>query len=521
MLSSFKQNHPIVWRVGLIVIPFAAGIAAYLTVAAAAPSYPQSIRKHVEANLQPLRDLPIVVRFWGPQSSTEPASPVDTLMKHYAALKSEPIQTEIVSDTEPVNGAQTPDFENRESGRVTWNTTNTADPEVSTPLDMGSELDGPLYHLAESTDADARIRAIEALSETSDRQAVRACVEGLTDLDPVVRRHAARAIARADREILYREWIHILQHGPGDLLQAFDAALPELQDRLESAALAGLASGTSDRIHKLAAIYTLGRIRSEAALPLLAGYAWSGDLEIGQTATAALAEIRSPQAVGALSDLTEHYDADVRWYATNGLGILKGQDALTVLEGIITSGLEPLPDIRTLAIGYLGEAKDAGSIPALIDALRRYPGLRYDAMYALEQITGIQELDAPFQWETWYDEWSMTDEAKAALRSRRQVPATQVAVMPVQTPMPQPPAPAAPQPRPTASAPEVAQAMDPIPAAEELTAPNPPIDVPDVPEPAPRKPLQVKRTSGGGSFGTTDLSPAELMRQGGFDRAKP
>lgn len=506
MLATFKQHHPIAWRIGFIVLPFATGVAAYFALAAAAPTFPQSIRNFLDAKLQPLRELPIVTRILGPTIPPNPESPIDTLMKHYATLKSEQIHTQIVSDPLPPNNQIIPQQDPPNPDRATWNTTNTGDMTPPAPLDMGNEADGPLYQLAMSTEANARIRALEALSDASNRQAVRACVEALIDSDPVVRRHASRAMERVDRDILYREWIHVLQHGPQDLLAAFDAKIPLLQEQIESNALAGLASGASNRIERLAAIYTLGRIRSDAALPLLAGYAWSSDLELGQTATAAIAEMRSPQAVGALVDLTVHYDADIRWYAINGLGILKGKDALAALESVIASGLEPLAEIRILAVNHLGEAKDAGSIAPLVDAMNRYPGLRYDAMYALSQITSIQDFKVQFEWNEWYDAWSRTPQARAAARRHRQIPATQVAVMPLETatPLPQ-------QPRTT---PEPKQLPN------DTIEPTSPVTV--APQrPTPNKPLQVKRTGGRGSFGTSDLSPAELMLRGGFSSAKP
>ena len=498
-------------------MPFAAGVATHFALAATVPSYPQSIRNFIDANLHPLRDLPVFARLASPDSSTEPESSVDTLMKHYATLKSEHTEAPFVSDPLPQVAAIQPDRLRQEPDGATWNTTNDGVIRPNHPQDMGSETDGPLYQLAVSPEANTRIRALEALSNASNRQAVRACVEGLIDHDPIVRRHAAHAMSRADSDILYREWIHVLQHGPPALLQAFDAQIPNAQDQLESSALAGLASGESGRIHKLAAIYTLGRIRSDAALPLLTGYAWSGDIELGQTATAALAEIRSPDAVGALVDLTGHYDVDVRWYAANGLGMLKGEDALIALETIIGSGLEPVQEIRLLAMEYLSEAKDLGSIPTLVRTMDQYPGLRYDAMYALAQITGIEGFDAPFQWRSWYEEWSYTPAAHAAARRYRQAPATPAAVMPIDTP-PSVPTEAITQAFELTTDPVPTKAVD-SPASTEAVSP-PPVSAAPV-KPTPKKPLQLKRTGNGGSFGTSDLTPAELMRQGGFSAPKP
>jgi len=520
VIITFKENHPILWRTSFIVAPFVAGIAAYFALAAIAPSYPQSIRTFLDANLQPLRDLPVVTQLLGPRPSTEPDSPAESLMKHYATLKSEPDQTPIVSDTRLQSAEMQDDFDESRTDGVTWNTTNTGNLTPDTPPDMGGESNSPLFQLAESEEPDTRIRALEALSGASGRPAVRACVEGLIDSDAAVRRHAARAMADADREVLYREWIHVLQFGPPELLEAFDLQIPQLQDQLESNALAGLASGQSARIEKLAAIYTLGRIRSDAALPLLTGYAWAEDITLAQTATAAIAEIRSADAVGALADLTGHYDADIRWYATNGLGVLKGEDALATLEAIIESGLEPVQEIRVLAINHLGDAGDAGSVATLMDALRRYPGLRYDSMYALAQITGIQDFSAPFQWKEWYEEWSITPEAEALSRRRRQVPSTLAAVMPIEatTPASSPFAETEVTPDLTNESPSPQQEVAIRPDSEVATAP--PVPTAQT-KPPVKKPLQIKRTSGGGSFGTSDLSPAELMRRGGFSSSKP
>jgi HEAT repeat protein len=517
VLATLKQNHPILWRVVFIVTPFVAGVATHFALTALAPSYPQSIRNFVDANLQPLRELPLFAGPAGQESSTQSESSIDTLMKHYATLKSEHAEAQFVSNPLPEEPPIHADQTIQESDGATWNTTNDGANQPNPPQDMGNETDGPLYQLAESAEANTRIRALEALSNASNRQAVRACVEGLIDHDPTVRRHAARAMSRADSNILYREWVHVLLHGPPDLLKAFDTQIPNAQSQLESSALAGLASGESDRLQKLAAIYTLGRIRSDAALPLLTGYAWSGDIELGQTATAALAEIRNPDAVGALVDLTGHYDADVRWYAANGLGMVKGDDALVGLETIIDSGLEPLQEIRVLAIQHLADAKDMGSVPTLVSTMDRYPGLRYDAMYALAQITGIKDFNAPFQWRSWYEEWSYTPAAQAAARSYRQAPATQAAVMPVETLSPAPP---------QAVTQEFELTTDPLPTNAVTPPQDPEIESPpEVPaapaKQTPKKPLQLKRTGNGGSFGTSDLSPAELMRQGGFSAPKP
>jgi hypothetical protein len=337
--------------------------------------------------------------------------------------------------------------------------------------------------------------------------------------------------------MLYREWINVLLHGPSDLLHVLDAKLPELQPQVEASALAALASGESSRLDKLGAMYTLGRIRSSGALSLLTGYAWSADLEVAQTAAAAIAETRSPKAIGALVDLTEHYDADVRWYAVNGLGLQQGEDALAALEYVVSSGLEPVGEIRTLAVNYLGAAGDPGSVATLIDAVGRYPGLRHEAMYALSQITGITDFTAPYQWRSWYEEWSLTPEAQAAERRWREAPATQVAAVPVQTtPEPSPsiesavpgqqesaaaPVPISqPSAAPAAPGPPAQEAPQSSPAPETVMAAERPPTQADTTEKEPIK-IEMKSESTGKHFGISDLSPAELMRQGGFNAAKP
>jgi hypothetical protein len=514
-----KHKHPVAITLLAATVPFLAGVAFYFVVANYAPGYPQSIRESIEAHLQGTPRVPTEVAQVDADSSTLAEEPAHTSTKPYAASG---IDDSNVGDTSPESRPyDTSSAHDRHS--ATWNSTNSGATDPSHTPDVVDWDESQTFAASAKPDTFAKIRQLEALSKASGQGAVRACIEALVDDDPAVRRTADSTIARLNGTALYREWMNILLHGPEPLLLELDALLPRLLDPLEPNALAQLAAGDSMQQEKLGAMYTLGRIRSSSAIAILTGYAWSEDLLLAQTATAALAEIRSPDAVGALTDLTGHYDPDVRWYATNGLGLVGTDDATAALEDVLLSYEEPVADIQILAAEHLGEAGQLASAHALLQALRTFPRVRPSAMYALSQITGIEDFAFPHEWYTWYDEWSQTEEAALAVRVARTPPPTEAAVMPVQA------QPVPPSPSPSSEAPvSEPVALPPAPSPEAVAA-QPAADSHPETEPTPADPKTARAKSpptppantGKGGFTTSDLTPAELMRRGGFGNTDP
>jgi hypothetical protein len=519
VVGPFKRIHPVAFKLFAAIVPFAAGVAFYFVVATYAPGYPQSIRESIETHLQRAPRVPTEVAQKNADSSTKTEPAPQTSTKPYVTSG---IDDKNVTETGHESSLST--FENAaDTGSATWNSTSNGTTSPRRTPDVVDRNRSNTFATRVKPDTRAKIRQLEALSEASGQGAVRACIEALVDEKPAVRRTAASTITRLNGTALYREWMNILLHGPEPLLLELDALLPRLREQLEPNALAGLAAGDSMQQEKLGAMYTLGRIRSSSAIAILTGYAWSEDPLLAQTAAAALAEIRSPDAVGALTDLTAHYDPDVRWYATNGLGLVGTDDATAALEDVLLSYEEPVADIQILAAEHLGEAGQLASTHALLQALRTFPRVRPSAMYALSQITGIEDFTLPHQWYTWYDEWSQTQEAALAVRVARTPPATDAAVMPVEA------QPAAPSPLPP-SEPQVSEPVPPSPtSAPETVAAQPGVEdrpeaepMPVNPAPAqPKLPLTPPANTGKGGFTTSDLTPAELMRRGGFGNADP
>ena len=260
-----------------------------------------------------------------------------------------------------------------------------------------------LLESAQSEDAATRLRALEGLAQSGGADYARVFVSALSDPSQDVRDLAVRILATLDAAVTFETVMAVIAAG-GQEANGICAALPALQDSLESRTLDLLKATAAPRSRKLLAAWCLGQMRSTRAAPDLAELAWSADAELAVCCAQALVALRDPLIVPQAAQLTAHPMPEVRSAVLEGLADLADPEALEALGRVAAAPPLDDRDLSRRAVELLGATGDDNVIPLLIEAMRRNLWARRAAGDVLRRMTGKLLGDLPSDWADWYEQ---------------------------------------------------------------------------------------------------------------------
>jgi HEAT repeat protein len=136
--------------------------------------------------------------------------------------------------------------------------------------------------------------------------------------------------------------------------------------------LSELAKRERDPLPLLSAIHALGHIGNPLALPLVIANCEHEDTNVRFAVACALGKFADdPHAAQALMALMHDADADVRDWATFGLGVLGDADSGEIREALLKRMTDPESDVREEAFVALANRNEPRAVPALIAELNQ------------------------------------------------------------------------------------------------------------------------------------------------------
>lgn len=259
-----------------------------------------------------------------------------------------------------------------------------------------------LFRMRDSDDPQVRARALEMLpldeAKASDLERLFFAAQ---DPQPSMQQAAWTSLDRCPEKDLFAYAIRTLAWGAEDRVRPLDAALPRLGARLEKLMTATLEAEIEAPRHRRAAAYCLGRSGAEAAAPLLAKHAQTGQGDLAQTCAVALSMLRSPGALRDWEAMLTHQDTVIRTIAVRALADLDTQPARRALFETAAGKREAGRPAEQEAARMIAQWPEADSIPALIDIMRVNTPLNSLAAKLLHDKTGQSFGASPETWDRW------------------------------------------------------------------------------------------------------------------------
>jgi HEAT repeat protein len=219
--------------------------------------------------------------------------------------------------------------------------------------------------------AEVRRHAARALIVAPDERAAAALCRLLSDSDPTVRWDAVCALRRLrSPDSVGTLCAALADPHPGFRREAA-AALGALADPRAAPSLL-LAAADEDPSVSREAARALAAMRDEGAAARLAGLAWSPAPEVAREAMTALCQREDravlPIAIARLAERGSGQGGDViRWYATDALGRIGGDDATAALSDTVAR--DPCAMVRSGALTALWKIRDHAARCAVVGAL--------------------------------------------------------------------------------------------------------------------------------------------------------
>lgn len=325
---------------------------------------------------------------------------------------------------------------------------------------------GALIVSTKDENTSVRYRAVDALSEIKDPQAVDALISALNDNEPVVRQSAAKALGDLKDPIAVEalilatkdenpdvKWNAIRALGEFKDMRTTARLTEELQNKNSVARLSAIEAlvkapdshGISaliatleddDRLVKRNAARALGRIKAyQAVEPLIALLEDQGnDSYSRENAAWALGQIKDPHSIASLTRSVKDKDSRVRSMSLHALAYIKDPRGFSPIissledadrnvrrSAVVALGnigepcvVEPLISalndedriVREHATRALGTTKDPRAIEPLIKALGDSDGaVRSYAERALREITKQNFREDRTHWRDWFEKY--------------------------------------------------------------------------------------------------------------------
>jgi HEAT repeat protein len=228
-------------------------------------------------------------------------------------------------------------------------------------------------------------------------------VEAAMDPIPEVREAAGSILSRMDPAVVSDKILDALCSGSGESTARLDDVLGLMKDVLEPGMLRVLQADDAPSLRKQAAAYTLGRINSTVAIPVLIARVNQPDSDLAITCANALMALNDPMLIPTLLDLTQHPIQQIRWAAVQCVADLGGPDSMEALGRVAITPPEGDAELGRRAVALLGNTRSNAATPILIEVMRRNLSLRRMAVEALHKITGQDLGDRPSEWQAWYE----------------------------------------------------------------------------------------------------------------------
>lgn len=145
------------------------------------------------------------------------------------------------------------------------------------------------------------------------------------------------------------------------------------------------------------AIYALGHLADVRAVPLVAHYSSHEDSRVRMAVAYACG--CTPDEIASMETLLElmrDEDADIRDWATFGLGTLSDLDSSEIREQLAAALNDPFDDVRLEALAGLAKRRDARCVELLIANLEQP---EVDEAILEDACMMLGQADAPEEWE--------------------------------------------------------------------------------------------------------------------------
>jgi HEAT repeat protein len=137
------------------------------------------------------------------------------------------------------------------------------------------------------------------------------------------------------------------------------------------------------------AIFALGHVGNQLAVPLIVGFAAHPDCEVRYAVASALGSFpNDPESVEALLALSQDADADVRNWATFGFGVLGDLDTPVIRDALFLRIHDPFEPARLEAFMGLAMRKDARIVPMLVEILGQQV-VNSGYIHAADELLGV------------------------------------------------------------------------------------------------------------------------------------
>lgn len=151
-------------------------------------------------------------------------------------------------------------------------------------------------------------------------------------------------------------------------------------------------------------LVALGHLGNPKAVPLILEHRANSDPDVRFAVAFALSCFADePAAIQALLKLMDDPDADIRDWATFGLGVQGSADTPEIRDALLERLDDGNPDTREEAVAGLGKRRDLRVLPDLMDLLQQEE-VSYGVVEAACHLLGLKEIN---------EEWSADDYIEA------------------------------------------------------------------------------------------------------------
>ncbi len=160
--------------------------------------------------------------------------------------------------------------------------------------------------------------------------------------------------------------------------------------------LAGMALNEQETRPLCSAITALGHLADHRAVPLVAHYRSHSDPRVRYAVAYACSSVPDERlSMEALLELMRDEDADIRDWATFGIGTLSSLDSAEIREHLVAALGDPSEDVRQEALAGLAKRRDRRSLPYLLGQLRQ---AEVDEMTLESASWMLGEAEPPEEW---------------------------------------------------------------------------------------------------------------------------
>ncbi len=283
-------------------------------------------------------------------------------------------------------------------------------PAINWPEESRSEEVTPDFYqgiqvtdaMTRSEDPYMRQRALESIQAIDPTQLLPAW-NALRDPNPENRMLAIEYLRQAPAESLAKLLLEHLNGPEGaQWTTVLEEPLASLRSTMEPYMIAVLQGGDRPLIEQRIALWSLGRMGSLAALPLLSEGAWSLEPALVEESVYALEALRNTTTVPVWAKLTQHEHYAVRQIAVKNLNTLGGPESFDALAALALGATPIDPILQQDVVRGLTQWPPEETVPLLLQVMHQNPNVRRLVGAYFRQLTGATLPDMAPQWEVYF-----------------------------------------------------------------------------------------------------------------------